>query len=250
MDDALQQHYDRQYQAEAGADQPPRTIALSARPKDRFEAAVATLVAETARGGSLLELAAGDGAVARAVLRERPDLGRVVLTEIAQPRIEGLRRVTASLPQVTVTAADAEHLPDFGETFDAVAMVALIEHLVDPLGAMTRLRTIVNPGGFVYLDTPNVAKWTRRLKLIAGRFPSTSSVDEGLVTYDGEPVDLHDEGHLHYFTFRSLSRMLTEFCGYRSVEQVPYFIGSLPVGHHLARLRPQVFSEIALVARV
>ena len=38
----------------------------------------------------------------------------------------------------------------------------------------------------------------------------------------GSPADLYDEGHLHYFTFRSLTRMLTLRCGFSRVERVPY----------------------------
>jgi hypothetical protein len=123
---------------------------------------------------------------------------------------------------------------------------------VDPLGALLRIRRLLRPGGFVYLDTPNVAKWTRRLKLLAGRFPSTSSRNEGWTGYDGQPVSLHDEGHLHYFTYRSLS-LLLERCGFSRLEKHPYAGGGrlgAGVADGLARLWPELFAEVCLVARV
>jgi hypothetical protein len=104
----------------------------------------------------------------------------------------------------------------------------------------------------VYIDTPNVAKYTRRIKLLLGRFPSTASLNEGLTTYAGQPVDLHDEGHLHYFTFRSLSNMLTERCGFSRVAKISYPGEKIVLGRHfhslLAGIWPEMFSEIALVA--
>ena len=131
-------------------------------------------------------------------------------------------------------------------------LLALIEHLFDPLRAMQRVRRWLRPGGFAFVDTPNIAKWTRRAKLLCGRFPATASQSEGLVTYEGGPTDLYDEGHLHYFTFASLTRMLTQRCGFSRVERVSYASAPHLLGRRgsyaLACLAPTLFSEIALVA--
>ena len=86
--------------------------------------------------------------------------------------------------------------------FDTAVMVAVIEHLVDPKTALRELSRVLKPTGRLIIDTPNIAKWTRRIKLLFGYFPSTASLDEGLLSYDKRtPTDLYDEGHLHYFTF-------------------------------------------------
>ena len=116
------------------------------------------------------------------------------------------------------------------------------------------MRALLRPGGFVYLDTPNVAKYTRRAKLLFGHFPATASHREGLRRYDGQPASLHDEGHLHYFTWRSLTRMLVDHCGFSGVERLPWFPGAprplAPLAHRAASLWPELLSEIALIARV
>jgi len=52
-------------------------------------------------------------------------------------------------------------------------MLALIEHLIDPLGAMQRIHRLLKPGGFVFIETPNIAKFTRRAKFT----PGTVSLD-------------------------------------------------------------------------
>jgi SAM-dependent methyltransferase len=245
----LLRHYDAKYQAEAAGAVPDR-VACSPFPRDRFEACI-HYVPRYFRGGDVLELAAGSGRVANALLSGDLDCGHYTLSEFSEARLEGLRRVVCD-PRARFAALDAEALPDSESgCYDAVVMVALIEHLVDPLRAMQGVRRLLRPGGFVYVDTPNVAKWTRRLKLLGGRFPSTASRDEGLVYCYGDHRDLHDEGHLHYFTYRSLSRMLTGRCGFSRVEPLAYastrMLGAR-LDHALARLRPQLFSELCLVA--
>ena len=245
----LLRHYDAKYRGEA-AGAAPDGVAASAFPRDRFEACV-RYVPRYFRGGDVLELAAGSGRVANALLSGGIDCGHYTLSEFSEARLEGLRHAVRD-PRARFAPLDAEALPEAeAGRYDAVLMVALIEHLVDPLRAMQGVRRLLRPGGFVYVDTPNVAKWTRRLKLLLGRFPSTASGDEGLLTYDGAPVDLHDEGHLHYFTYRSLERMLTGRCGFSRVEPLAYASSRLlgaRLDHALARMRPQLFSELCLVA--
>jgi hypothetical protein len=79
-------------------------------------------------------------------------------------------------------------------------------------------------------------------------------MNEGLTTFSGEPADLYDEGHLHYFTYRSLSLMLTQRCGFSKVIKLGYPGGRRPLGKHLhnklATFWPELFSELALVAYV
>lgn len=248
IDPGLRRHYERKYQDLAGT---PPSVTLTDRPRDRFEAAVMTLAAELPRGARVLELAAGDGRVGLALLDARRDLGGYSLTEIAYPRIDALRRLEAVDPRITVSFCDAGQAELEPGAADAIVMIALVEHLVDPIRSLRQIHHCLAPGGMVYLDTPNIAKWTRRVRLALGRFPSTASACEGLTTYEGGAVDLHDEGHLHYFTFRSMERMLMDHCGFSRVRRAPYSDGHrLParIGTALARLRPGLFSEVAVIA--
>lgn len=248
MSEGLAQHYDAKYADERPA---PAILSPGPVPVSRHEACLQALPARF-RGGDLLELGAGSGLLARSLIASGLEFDSYTASELSSARLETLRAALPD-PRVQVVQLDVERVPEthFGR-YDAVVMLALIEHLVDPLRAMQRVRRMLRPGGFAFIDTPNAAKYTRRLKLLVGRFPSTASRDEGLTTYDGAPVDLHDEGHLHYFTYRSLSRMLTERCGFARIEKLAYASGrpllGRRIGHALARLRPELFSELCLVA--
>lgn len=248
----LKRHYDEKY-AQPRDIGGGSAIPLVAHPDDRFEACVKT-VSERFHGGAVLEIGGGDGRIALSLLRAGLPCERYVLSDLSEVRI---RQAAATIddPRVEARVLDIEREPVHGPGepgYDCVIMVALIEHLIDPISAMTTIAASLKPDGFAYIMTPNVAKWTKRIHLMRGRFPSTGSRQEGLVTYEGSPVDLHDEGHLHYFTFRSLSRLLLERSGFERVERLPYASRPAPlgprIGHALARLRPELFSELCVVA--
>jgi SAM-dependent methyltransferase len=248
--DVLQKHYEKKYAHEA-TNIGIRTIPIVSRPTDRCQAAI-KYIPRYIRGGAILELGAGDGAIAKTLLELDPGIDHYTLGDISLPRVDGIAANIRD-PRVRVLLLDAEHICETEvERFDAVIMVALIEHLVDPMGAMSQIRMILKPGGIVYIDTPNIAKYTRRMQLLLGKFPSTASKNEGLTTYEGTPADLHDEGHLHYFTYRSLSSMLVDRCGFSRVEKLHYPCGRLLLGERmeswLAAAWPEAFSELVLVA--
>lgn len=247
--DQLRSFYDDKYSSEGDPGPLAPPAPLTRHPRDRFQATVHYLH-RYFTGGSILELGAGSGFVARSLRETDLPFDRYVLTEGSQSRLRGMARSLGKDPRFEVREVDAERIPEDIETFDCVIMIALIEHLLDPLAAMSRVKEVLNPGGFVYVDTPNIAKITRRVKLAFGWFPATASRKEGLTTYEGQPVGLHDEGHLHYFTFRSLDAMLTTRCGFSRTVRAPYFIDRwLPgrLGNGLARLWPALFSELALL---
>ena len=249
----LHLYHDSKYSGEAVAPV-DQLVEYKSFPSNRFEACV-KFFPKYFRGGDILELGAGSGLVARSLIANGLEFNTYTLSELSPNRLEGLSQKIKD-PRIRVVKLDAEAVPDEElNRYDAVIMLALIAQLLDPLGAMHRIRQLVKRGGFVFLETPNVAKFTRRAKLALGRVPAIASRHEGLSTYEGDPVGLLDEGHLHYFTFRSLSRMLIERCGFSRVEKLSYFVG--PNGHRmvghkigdgLARLWPELFSEIVVVA--
>jgi hypothetical protein len=75
---------------------------------------------------------------------------------------------------------------------------------------------VLAPGGRLVINTPNIAFVKKRALLLLGRFPATSQPNEGL----GSDI-LFDGGHLHYFTFRSLS-LLLERAGFHIERRVGY----------------------------
>jgi 2-polyprenyl-3-methyl-5-hydroxy-6-metoxy-1,4-benzoquinol methylase len=204
------------------------------------------------KGGDILELASGSGAIAKSILSSELNVKTYLASDWSVSRLEGMKK-TLNDERLQIAQIDAENI-DLNKynKFDAIIMVALIEHLIDPLKAMKTIGKLLKPGGFVYIDTPNIADYGARFKLLRGIFPSTASKNEGLIKYNGEPVDLIDEGHLHYFTYRSLSSMLLQYCDFTSVEKYAFPIGKLYLGKKIhsffAQKRPELFSELVLIA--
>lgn len=46
--------------------------------------------------------------------------------------------------------------PDFNTKFDKVFMFHVLEHIDDPIGYLTDLKELLNPGGTIYVEVPNV----------------------------------------------------------------------------------------------
>ena len=232
----LARHYNRKYiSASAGGD----TIPLRRYPANRLEASVKC----AGRGRKALEIGAGGGELLRTL---RPCYERWVATEISRPRLEALSTEFANDDAVQIIEHNIEHqsLPFADDYFDLILLIDVLEHFVDPISSLAELYRVMAEGGRLLIDTPNIAKWTRRIKLMCGYFPATASTDEGLIMYDHKtPTDLHDEGHLHYFTFRSLAAILKDRIGFSQVIYNGY--GRLGL---LSRLWPTLFSDTFVIA--
>lgn len=250
--DRLKQHYEEKYAHEVTGNS--RIVDLKPFPADRFEACV-HYMHRSFRGGDILEVGGGDGTVARSLMETALPFASYTLTDLSVARATGAARaMDDSRFEGHVLDIESGLGSLTGRRYDAIIMTALIEHLIDPIASMKSLRQLLSDDGFIYVDTPNLAKYTRRIKLLFGRFPSTASKNEGLTTYDGRPVDLYDEGHLHYFTFNSLCGMLKKYCGFSRFEKAPHWVGisgglPAPMRHGMARTWPEMFSELAIIAR-
>jgi ubiquinone/menaquinone biosynthesis C-methylase UbiE len=235
---SLVEHYARKYRLDDASQVQP--VPVCKWPRDRFQMSVALTLKKT--GGRYLEIGAGCGNCALTVLDHFDEL---VLTELSEPRVRQLQRLFANCEKVRVLCNDIEMdaMPFPDSYFDTIVMAAVIEHLTEPIQVLRNLHRLLAPGGRLIIDTPNIAKWTRRIKLAFGHFPSTASIDEGLLCYDRRtPTDLYDEGHFHYFTFRSLGRLCLERVGFSRAERCGYGVS------WLCRQWPEMFSEVALIA--
>jgi len=250
----LTNFYDMRYAKEGDANFVIPTYPLVKNPRNRMEAAVKTMHSHF-KGGRILEVGAGNGAIAASLLNTDLNFSEYVLSDLSAPRVEAAVK-TLNDPRFKTSTLDIETEENWplkkDDKYDAIIMVALIEHLIDPISALQRLSNHVKPGGFIYVMTPNFARWVKRLRLMAGQFPGTSSKDEGFKQFNGKPVDLHDEGHLHYFTFSSLNKLLTQFAHFDHCKKVPYFEGTrcAPkcIENTLAKAWPNMFSELNLIA--
>lgn len=86
-----------------------------------------------------------------------------------------------------------------GRRFDLMLFGDVLEHTKEPLEALKLLLPYLEDEGHVVVSLPNVAAWTTRLGLLAGRFDYTAS---GIL----------DGTHLRFFT-RETARALAEASG-------------------------------------
>lgn len=106
-------------------------------------------------------------------------------------------RAAASGFRAQVVDLNSEALPFEDGHFDAVTMLAVMEHVFDPYAMIGEIHRVLAPGGVLAIAVPNVASFSNRLRILCGRLPVTSP-DPG---WDG--------GHLHYFTRHDFDRFLT-----------------------------------------
>jgi len=234
----LTEHYDQEYAKSTVREILLKPLKSRTYPRNRFEAA-----AYWGKGkGRILEIGAGSGNVISSL---RDGYDQYVVTEFCQEALKILKELFGNDIKVKIIKNDIEekNLPFAGEYFDTILMIAVVEHLIDPISALSYCYSLLKPGGKILIQTANIAKWTRRLKLLFGFFPSTGSRSEGFVTYEGEPTNLYDGGHLHYFTYRALRRILKEKIGFRKVQYCSQG------GNFLSKMFPALFSECFVIAR-
>jgi len=126
---------------------------------------------------------------------------------------DALRRASALGLTVLRAGVTAPGLPVGDGAADVVIMSELIEHLVDPDGAVAEVRRVLRPGGSLLLSTPNLAAWYNRGLLAVGIQPIFSEVS--LLGVFGRPGSVV-AGHLRLFTRRALTEFLTA-SGFRCV---------------------------------
>lgn len=161
------------------------------RPGDnlRVDAAVRLL----AGGGRFLDLGCGAGTLGQAVAGRYGEVHGLDLSEVAVAAAarRGIRARTWDLERTPYPFDDA--------SFDAVAMLSVIQYVLEPAPVLREVARIVRPDGQVLIGFPNMRAVWRILRLaLSGRFPRVSR-DPG---YDG--------GTIRYFCRRDIFGLLEE----------------------------------------
>jgi SAM-dependent methyltransferase len=172
----------------------------------------ARMLAEVLRGVAspavILDVGCGDGSALAAAKEHNPDHRFAGIDWSA----DALRQAKARRLTVVRGSVDPR-LPVADGAADVVIMSELIEHLVDPDGAVAEVRRALRPGGDLLLSTPNLAAWYNRGLLAVGIQPVFSEVSlRGVFGRPGRVV----AGHLRLYTRRALTEFLTA-SGFRCV---------------------------------
>jgi len=202
---------------------------------EHAESGHAKLLALVGDGKRVLDVGCSSGYLARPLVANGCT---VIGIEFDSAAAEEARSVC---DDVLVGDVETMELPFSEGSFDVVLCGDLIEHLRDPDAFLARARPLLHADGRLVLTTPNVANWSMRLGLLAGRWRYT---ERGIL----------DRTHTHLFTRKTLVETLGR-AGYRV--DVLDFTVPLPVfrtattertAHAVGRLRPSLFAYQFVVA--
>lgn len=169
------------------------------------------LVEALGRPRRVLDVGCGVGLNGAAAKRRG---ARVTGIEIVPASIERASKVLDEVLPLDVTSdASVAQLGD--RRFDLMMFGDVLEHMADPAAVLRRLLPWLDDEGHVFVSLPNIAAWTVRLGLLAGRF-------------DYQPSGILDDTHLRFFT-RQTAELLVESAGLEvlRVEQNPMIVRAL-----------------------
>jgi 2-polyprenyl-3-methyl-5-hydroxy-6-metoxy-1,4-benzoquinol methylase len=129
-----------------------RSVRRHARVSRRRLRTLLAVLGREAPGTKLLDVGCSSGAFLMAARALGLDAEGV---EISPEAAEAARR--AGFRVHTGLLEDARYP---AESFDAVALIELLEHLRDPHALLAECRRILRPGGVLMATTPNAASWT------------------------------------------------------------------------------------------
>ncbi|HAD61915.1 MAG TPA: class I SAM-dependent methyltransferase [Planctomycetaceae bacterium] len=150
---------------------------------------IAQSIIENTSGGSLLDLACGDGTLTKMLA---PHFDRVVGVDAAASHLE---KAKALLPDVEFHHALIEEL-ETEERFDAVTMVCLLEHVINPVEVLKQSAAFLKPEGRIMVHVPNAHAINRRIAVEMGTLESMEELT---------PFDLDVIGHRRSYTLDTLA---------------------------------------------
>ncbi len=142
------------------------------------------------------------------------------------------------ISQVLVGDIEQMQLPWDDNTFDALILSEVLEHLVDPWRLLRRLHRYLKPGALVFASSPNVSHHRIIRMLLRGEWNLT---DDGIM----------DRTHLRWFTPKTFAEMF-EDTGYKVVKLEPMspfkFQVKLQIALLLGKGRHLFFKQIKIKA--
>jgi SAM-dependent methyltransferase len=140
---------------------------------------------------TILDIGCGSGAtLAQARLR-----GKAAYTVGIEVEPGAAARARTRIDKLLEGDVERMKLPFEHCFFDVIILSEILEHLVDPWGALERLRPVLKPGGLIYTSSPNVAHITVLKALLRNRW---DYCDEGRF----------DRTHLRWFTPATYRQMI------------------------------------------
>lgn len=147
-------------------------------------------VLKHAHGNSLLDLACGDGTLTQMLA---PHFHRIVGVDASADQI---KLASERLPEVTFRQSLLEDL-DLGEKFDAITMLLVLEHVMDPIAALHGAARNLTPDGRLFVHVPNANAINRKIAVRMGTLETCEELS---------PFDLNIAGHRRSYTLQTLQK--------------------------------------------
>ena len=111
---------------------------------------------------------------------------------------EGACEIARRVADIVVNAPiESDDFPFEDHSFDVVVCADVLEHLADPSLGLAKALRWCRPDGAIVISVPNIAYWKARLRLLRG-------------VWEYEEVGIFDDGHLRFFSHRSLYKFLAD----------------------------------------
>lgn len=138
----------------------------------------------------ILEVGCASGATGKALKESR---GEIFVAGI-ELNPDAAREARKNLDDVVEGNIETLNLPYQENSFDCIIMADVLEHLIDPLGILKKLKSCLKPGGTIIASLPNVQFFGLIHHLVEGNW-----------TYQKEGI--LDETHLRFFTLKEMKNL-------------------------------------------
>lgn len=150
---------------------------------DRYAGELATWF----RGESCLDIGSRGGCQTEHVVRHFPS---VVAIDAVEEHLLDLRH---RFPQIRTIVSLIEEY-DTEERFDCAIMIGFLEHVIDPIGVLTKCRELLKLGGRLMIGVPNARSLHRQIGVAMNMLPRCDALTEGD----------HKIGHRRVYSWDSL----------------------------------------------
>lgn len=149
------------------------------------------------QGKQVLDLGCGDGTIASHIQRRGNEVTGLEISDVA---IGFAKQKIKDVYKVDLTGNWLESTPALRDKkFDIVVASELLEHIFDTDKLLENVKSVLKPSGSLIITTPNVASLGRRILLLLGISPHLETT-----------ARVYDAGHVRYFTFATLKKLLEE----------------------------------------
>ncbi len=131
-------------------------------------------------GSHVLDVGCSSGNFGHVLINEKKC--EVVGLDIDKDDVARAKKV---LTKAFVRNIERDSVSDLG-TFDVVVFADVLEHLLDPIAALEKVKALLKPTGRIVFSIPNMAHASVRIMLLKGFFEYT-------------PIGVLDRTHLHYY---------------------------------------------------